>query len=46
MFGRRNPEQLAAAINVGLAKKRGPEAAAAARRLKAEVDAEAKRGRS
>ncbi|WP_167828872.1 hypothetical protein [Streptomyces sp. MZ04] len=46
MMGRRTPEQLAAAINVGLARKRGPEAVAAAKRLKAEVKAEARKRRT
>lgn len=47
MFGiGKTPEQVAAAIHVGLAKKRGPEATAKAERLKEQVDAEAKRGRS
>ncbi len=43
MFGRRTPEQLAAADNVRRAKRRGKDAADLARRLKAETDAAAKR---
>ena len=47
MIGRRSPEQLAARHHVRESRKRGPEAVAAARRLQAEVDAEARKaGRS
>lgn len=43
MIGRRTPEQVAAADHVRRSKARGPEAVAAARRLKAEVEAEARK---
>lgn len=41
----RTPEQVAAADHVRRQKKVGPEAEAKAKRLKADVDATAKRGR-
>lgn len=43
MIRRRTPEQLAAAVHVRLSRRRGPESVAAARRLKAEFKAEARR---
>lgn len=47
MWRRRSPEQLAAAYHVRLVRRRGDAAAlAAAERLKAEVDAAARKGRA